>query len=210
MSSKRFSSQDEGSKKKVIVIIILIVIISIILFFMTRSILQIINYSKTGKTTPSKIYYSPDKTINVILDKDLNKAYKFKQYTPLNDYLIELRSENNIDLFIAKKEKLEDKDLNQVVELDCNDYSSQFTNVSNVSSIQEFHTDLSKNAYTYSLQYLEKQSRTPFYLQVAWLEFNDCYYVIDIEMPLNILQDTPEEGSRILTTLLSSITIINS
>ena len=189
-----FRFRRELNIKKILFFTVIAIISIIIIIFTIHSILQVVNMSQTGKTTPSKIYYDKDKSVSIILDKELNKKYKFKQYNSINDYLIELRSENNIDVFISRKEKLEDRDFAQVVQADCQEYVNQFSNYT--------------NAYTYSLQYLEKQSKTPYYLQVTWIEMDDYYYIIDTEMPYSILEETPEEATNILTDILSNINII--
>ena len=203
-----FKFRRELNIKKILLFVAIFLVGGILVFFTIYNLMQFINMGQTGKTTPSKIYYDKDKTVSIILDKELNKKYKFKQYNSINDYLIELRSENNIDVFISRKEKIEDRDFFQVVELDCKEYVNQFSNYTNASQPQEYQTNLSPNAYTYSLQYLEKQSKTPYYLQVTWVEMDDYYYVFDIEMPYSILQDTPDEATLILTDILSNINII--
>ncbi len=203
-----FKFRRELNIKKILFFAVIVIIAIIIIIFTVHSFLQVVNMSQTGKTTPSKIYYDKDKSVSIILDKELNKKYKFKQYNSINDYLIELRSENNIDVFISRKEKLEDRDFAQVVQADCQEYVSQFSNYTNASLPQEFQTNISPSAYTYSLQYLEKQSKTPYYLQVTWIEMDDYYYIIDTEMPYSILEETPEEATNILTDILSNINII--
>ena len=203
-----FRFRRELNIKKILLFASIIIAIIVIAIFTVHNIMQMVNMSQTGKTTPSKIYYDKDKTVSIILDKELNKKYKFKQYNSINDYLIELRSENNIDIFISRKEKIEDRDFFQVVEADCREYVNQFSNYTNASQPQEFQTNISPNAYTYSLQYLEKQSKTPYYLQVTWIEMDDYYYIIDTEMPYSILQETPDEATSILTDILSNINII--
>jgi len=203
-----FRFRRELNIKKILFFAIITIITLVIIICIVHNIMQFVNMTQTGKTTPSKIYYDKDKSVSIVLDRDLNKKYKFKQYNSINDYLIELRSENNIDIFISRKEKLEDKDFAQVVQADCREYVNQFTNYTNASLPQEFQTNISPNAYTYSLQYLEKQTKTPYYLQVTWIEMDDYYYIIDTEMPYSILQETPEEASNVLTDILSNINII--
>ncbi|MCR5186311.1 MAG: hypothetical protein K6D97_04255 [Clostridia bacterium] len=203
-----FRFRRELNIKKILFFAIITIITLVIIICIVHNIMQFVNMTQTGKTTPSKIYYDKDKSVSIVLDKDLNKKYKFKQYNSINDYLIELRSENNIGVFISRKEKLEDKDFAQVVQADCQEYVNQFTNYTNASLPQEFQTNISPNAYTYSLQYLEKQTKTPYYLQVTWIEMDDYYYIIDTEMPYSILQETPEEASNVLTDILSNINII--
>lgn len=208
MIPETFKFRRELNIKKILLIAVLIILIAIVLFFIVKHIIRIANTNQTGKTLSAKTYYDKDKSVSLLLDKELNKKYKFKQYNSINDYILEVRSENNIGIFISKKDLIEDKDFKQVVEADCRGYVEQFSNYTNSSEPQEFQTNLSPNAYTYSLQYLEKSSNTPYYLQVTWIELDDCYYIIDLEMPNSILQETPEEGSAIITDILSNISIM--
>ncbi len=203
-----FRFRKELNVKKILLIVLIIVVIIAIVFLGIMISKKNTGENQNINANTSKVYYDKDKTVSINLNKGLNKKYKFKQYNSINDYLIELRSENNIGVFISKKELIEGRDLFQVVEADCRNYVDQFTNSTNSTTPQEFQTVLSPKAYTYSLQYLEKSNNTPYYLQVTWLELEDCYYVIDIEMPYSILQETPEEGSTVLMDILSNIDII--
>ena len=57
-----------------------------------------------------------------------------------------------------------------------------------MSELREFKKD-DKSIYTYSLDYLDSQIKTAFYLQVIWFETENGYYIIDIEFPLDDLDN---------------------
>lgn len=175
-------------KKLVIVIIVAIAIILGIIF--AASLISKKEEEKIEAEKPNRTFYSDDKSISL----DFLKTYEFKQYNPQNGYLIELRTPNNLNIFVAKKDLLSGKNLYDIASADLKTYINEFTNYSNISELNEFDYNENK-AYTYSLHYLN--SKTPYYLQVIWIETANAYYTLDIEFPLddlnnytNIINDT--------------------
>ena len=175
-------------KKLVIVIIVAIAIILGIIF--AASHISKKEEEKIEAEKPNKTFYSADKSISL----DFLKTYEFKQYNPQKGYLIELRTPNNLNIFVAKKDLLSGKSLYDIASADLKTYINEFTNYSNISELNEFDYNENK-AYTYSLHYLS--SKTPYYLQTIWIETANAYYTLDIEFPLddlnnytNIINDT--------------------
>ena len=97
---------------------------------------------------------------------------------------------------------LQNISFSELVEADLKSYVSQFENSSNISNVSEFDRG-GKPAYTYSLHYLDTNTKTAFYIQTIWIEHNNKYYIIDIEFPLNSLN----ENSKIINEVLNSIVI---
>ena len=174
-----FSDIMDKINKKILFFILFIIVVGVIIFFIVRNVLQMAQIAKTGVVTPSKTFYSIDKDLNITLDK----SFAFKQYNSINDYILELRNPDNYGIFISKKDIIPDKEFEEVVSTDKRVYIEKFEMTSNVSNVRSFSTKLSNNAYTYSFQYLEKQSKTPYHIQVSWIEKENFYYVIDIELP---------------------------
>lgn len=147
---------------------------------------------------PNSIFYGNNKSISLELSKD----YGFKQYKPSNNYLLELRNENNLNIFITEENFIENKTLFEVVSADIKAYIENFNQYSNLSNLTEFDRG-GKPAYTYSFHYLDKNTNVAYYLQSMWIEYNNKYYIIDIEFPL----DSLSENSKIINDILNSLII---
>ena len=175
-------------KKLAIVILIGIALILGIIF--THSLISKKKVEKIESEKPNKTFYSADKSISL----DFLKTYEFAQYAPKDGYLMELRTPKNLNIFVSKNTILPEKTLYDIASADLKTYINEFTNYSNISELNEFDYNGNK-AYTYSLHYLS--SKTPYYLQVIWLETANAYYTLDIEFPLedlnnytNVINDT--------------------
>ena len=116
------------------------------------------------------------------------KEYGFVSYSPSGDKLLELRNDKNLNIFVSSKDLMSNKSLSDIVSADITSYLEEFSNSSNISGITEFvHNE--KPAFTYSFHYLDFSSKTTYYLQVMWLEYENNYYIIDVEFPLDDLYD---------------------
>lgn len=179
-----FSFHRELNIKKILFVSILILLI---LIFIINAILELIQARKEKKleeASPNSIFYDDNNSISL----ELSKQYGLTQYTSTEDYLIELRSENNLDIFISCKQLLKNRSLYDIAYADSLSYKEEFNNYSNLSEIKEF-TQNDSLAYTYSLHYLDSRTKTTFYLQVIWIECENAYYIIDIEFPLDDLNN---------------------
>lgn len=187
-------------KKIIIVVLIILIIISIILwkFFISANNSEAKKITSADSNNQTTTFYSENKKITLTFPN----SYDFIQYKPKNNYLLELRNENNLNIFITKETLLDDTLLSEIVNADLKSYVAQFNNSSNVSNISEFDRG-GTPAYTYSLHYLDSKTNTAYYLQTIWIENNNDYYILDIEFPLNSLN----ENSKIINDILNSIII---
>lgn len=197
-----FSFRKELNIKKIIILILIIpLIIGIVIWKLSPSIEEKVEQKiekKIEDENPNTIFYSENKNISL----ELSKTYNFTQYFPTNNYQLELRNENNLNIFISEEKKLENQVLSEIVSADQAAYISNFDKYSNLSSVSEF--DRNGNlAYTYCFHYLDSKTKTAYYLQTIWLETNENYYILDIEFPL----DTLSENSKIINEILNSLTI---
>lgn len=187
------------NKKKVFLCIGIFLIILIVVILLvkpketqnTKSTLQSI--AKVSDT--HTIYYDKEHSISI----ELLNSYNLKAYLPSNNYLIELRSEDNLDIFVSKKDFINGKNLEKVVHADQKAFIESFENTSNPSEIKQLNIN-DHNAFTYSFHYLDKKQNQIYYLQVTWIEYEDSYYIFDIEFPL----DNLENYTNIITDTLSS------
>ena len=170
------------------------------------SILVFYAYSRKETTFPSK--QTSTKTETTFLSSNQNfsltlpNSYNLKQFETKSNYILELKNENNFNIFVSEENSIPNINFVDLVNADIQSYVSQFENSSNISNVSEF--DRGGNpAYTYSLHYLDPNTKTAFYLQTIWLEFNNKYYIIDIEFPLNSLN----ENSSIINDILNAIVI---
>ena len=138
----------------------------------------------TNNVTNTTTFFNSDGSIYL----ELPNTYGLQQYASKNDYLIELRSNIDLNIFISSKNKIEGKSLKDIVYADKLSFVENFQTVSNISEIKELIIN-GNNACTYSFHYLDENLNTTFYIQVSWLEINNNYYVFDIEFPLNDLNN---------------------
>lgn len=170
-----------------------IILIIIILLF---TIIHIKN-NNSQVATPNNsdlndIFVDSDNLVSL----EISKLYKLKQFTPKDDYILELRSDDNLDIFLTKKDKLEDATLKSVASSDNKTFTEKFEKKSNISELKELNLN-GIQAYTYSLHYLDQNLNEAYYLQVVWIELDNEYYIFDFEFPLdnlstyaNIVSDT--------------------
>ena len=171
-------------KKVLVIILIVIILIACISVNIikknntTESEQQSI--SNTKVQNKSSIFYSDDKSISI----ELLNSYKLKKYD--SDYLLELRSDDNLNIFVDKNPAIENKNLSDLMEKDKTAFLSTFEASSNISEIKQISIN-DNPIYTYSFHYLDNNLNTTFYLQVMWLQIDDTYYTFDVEFPLDSL-----------------------
>lgn len=182
--------------KKVICIAVILIILIILI------IILIINKSLNKKTSSneqinekSTIFYSNDNSISIELSNNLN----LKNYNSNLGYLLELRSDNNLNIFISKENAIENKSLLEIVNADKTSFLSTFESSSNLSDIKELSVN-NNPAFTYSFHYLDKVLSKAFYIQIAWLQIDNIYYIFDIEFPLNDLSFNTNIASNVLSS----------
>lgn len=193
-----FSFRKELNIKKIAILaIIIVLIIGIVIWKLFPPVKKTIE-EKVEDSNPIASFSSQNGNINL----DLSKEYNFTQYYPINNYLLELRNEDNLNIFIAEGGKIQNQVFSEVVSADQTAYIANFNKYSNLSSVSEFNLSGSL-AYTYSFHYLDTKTKIAYYLQTIWIEKNDKYYIIDIEFPL----DSLNENSKIINDVLNSLTI---
>lgn len=193
-----FSFRKELNIKKIVLVILIIFCIMGIILWNLFSPNEKTEKENSNIENLNSVFYSENKKVSLTL----SNSYKFIQYKPNSNYILELRNEDNLNIFITEENLLENLTFSELVSADLKSYVSQFANSSNVSNISEFNKD-GKPAYTYSFHYLDSNTKTAYYLQTIWIEYNDKYYIIDVEFPLSSLN----ENSKIINDILNSITI---
>ncbi len=176
-----FEFHKELNLKKILIVIAILLIIIFLIIFIPKTGKEI-KEKQIENAKPNSTFSSTDNSINI----ELSKKYEFTEYIPAQDYILELRSSNKTNVFVSKKSLYENKTLESVVSADKNSYISKFKSYSNLSNITELVVN-GFPAYTYSFHYLNKKSA--YYLQIFWIETESGYYVIDVEFPLNSLND---------------------
>ena len=184
-------------KKILIALLIVFIIAGLILWKVFSPNEESSSITIKDEVTESK-FYSKNKNFSLTL----SSSYNFTQHESTTNYILELRNENNLNIFVAEENLLQNISFSKLVEADLKSYVSQFENSSNISNVSEFDRG-GKPAYTYSLHYLDTNTKTAFYIQTIWIEHNNKYYIIDIEFPLNSLN----ENSKIINEVLNSIAI---
>lgn len=185
-------------KKVIIISTIFVLILIILIVWIAKKISTPAPAPNVEITETSTIFSSNDKSVSV----ELSNTLGLKNYNSGLDYLIELRSDNNLDIFISKKEIFPNKSLQDVVNADKLAFLEKFENYSNLSDAKELNVN-GNQAYTYSFHYLDKNLNQAFYLQIVWLQIGDIYYIFDIEFPLDDLVF----NTNVVTDVLSNFRI---
>lgn len=185
--------------KVLVVAASLLIIILIAFVFFTPNNNKNKEQTKIGSEThENKILDFKDKNNEIILS--LDSSYGLSQFDSIQDYILELRSEDNLNIFIEKKILSTDKILYNIVTKDKEDYIKKFNSISNISDIREITLADGTIGYTYGFHYLDKRTRQTYYLQIIWIQKNTSYYITSIEFPLDKL----DSYSKIINELTTN------
>lgn len=190
-----FQFHRELNVKKIIIVVTIIILLIFLIFFVPKKIKKI-QEKKIEDSNPNSTFISNDEKISLVLSKD----YNLSKYKPTQDYILELRSPDNIDVFISHKDLIENRDLNTIISNDRNSYIEKFSSYSNLSNIADLTID-GKQAYSYSFHYLD--NKTAYYLQIIWIQTETGYYIIDVEFPL----ETLNTNHKVITDLITNFKI---
>ena len=193
-----FEFRKELNIKKILIVLLIIFIITGIILWKVFSPSEESSSVKIKDEVTESKFYSKNKNFSLTL----SSSYNFVQFDPAESHILELRNENNLNIFVAEENLLQNLTLAELVEADLKSFVAQFKKSSDISNVTEFDRG-GKPAYTYSFHYLDSNTKTAYYLQTIWIEYNDRYYIIDIEFPLNSLN----ENSKIINDVLNSIVI---
>ena len=193
-----FEFRKELNIKKILIVLLIIFIITGLILWKVFSPSEESSSVKIKDEVTESKFYSKNKNFSLTL----SSSYNFVQFDPAESHILELRNENNLNIFVAEENLLQNLTLAELVEADLKSFVAQFKKSSDISNVTEFDRG-GKPAYTYSFHYLDSNTKTAYYLQTIWIEYNDRYYIIDIEFPLNSLN----ENSKIINDVLNSIVI---
>lgn len=182
-------------KKVVIISIILLIILILIIVLIARKISSPKENENAKETTASTIFQSSDNSVSI----ELPKSFKLKSYHSNLNYLMELRSEDELNIFLSKQDMLKNQTLSAIIEADKLTFLNNFESYSNLSDTKELSVN-NHLAYTYSFHYLDKTLNQAFYLQVTWLQIEDILYIFDIEFPLDDLPFNTNISSSVLSS----------
>ena len=200
----KFSDYRQLNIKKVIIAvsIALLLIVSIVVFSISRkmensdTIENNNNVVAEKVTSKTEVFYDIDDTISI----EIPRKYELKQ-THNSEYLIKLSSDYNMDIYISKMEKIENRPLSSIARADKLAYLEEYNASSNVSDIKELTVN-GNLAYTYSFHYLDENLTKAFYIQVVLLELEDGIYVFDIDFPLNELTTYTNVTTEVLENFI--------
>jgi len=185
-------------KKVIIICLILVIILISLIVVIARKISSPKENDNTKKPTSSTVFNSPDHSVSI----ELPNTFNLKSYNSNLNYLIELRSKDNLNIFLSKETTTQNQNLANIIEADKLAFLSNFDSYSNLSDTKELSVN-NHLAYTYSFHYLDKNLNQAFYLQVTWLQIENTFYIFDIEFPLNDLAF----NTNITSTVLSSFKV---
>lgn len=178
---------------------IIIIIIAFVFFTPNNNNEKPLLTNTINKTHENKISDFKSKNNEIILS--LNNSYGLSQFDSIQDYILELRSEDNLNIFIEKKNLSTDTILYNLVNKDKEIYIKEFNSISNISDIREITMADGTIGYTYGFHYLDNQMKKPFYLQIIWIQKDSNYYILSAEFPLDKLDTYSKIINEITTNL---------
>ena len=167
------------------IILIVSIIISIIILITVICIFAINSHKKAlsfGKDLgENRLFTGKNDSVTVTVSKD----YKLKQYNTYLDYLLELRNDNNLSIFVKKIDNslIGNKTLANLIRGDRTTYIKEFNSVTNLSEIIDFTVN-NNSASTYNFQYVDTKQNQTYYLQVVFLQIDNNIYVFDFDFPI--------------------------
>ena len=124
-----FEFRKELNIKKILILsLILIIVIAIIIFGISKKSNKK-GEEKIEASNPNSIFYDSNQTISLTLPK----AYGFTQYKPSGNYILELRTDKNLNIFVSENNSLENKSLKDIASSDIKVYINEFQQYSNLS-----------------------------------------------------------------------------
>ena len=183
-----------------------VIFVAIVALFLLVILIELITTPIKKKKLQAIEDSNPNSTFtdnNSLISITIPKKYELSQYTPSQNYLIEVRSPNNLNIFVSNKEIVDNRNLVDIVSADKRSYLEEFNKYSNLSDITEISVNGGLQAYTYSFHYLDNKMKKSFYLQIIWIQTETGYYIIDVEFPL----DDISSYANIITDITSSFKI---
>ena len=151
-----FSNYRQLNIKKVIIVVLILIllVVSITVFIISRTMKHENTENTVLKTenieAKTEVFYSVDKSVSI----ELPKKYQLKQVHN-SEYLIKLSSDENMDVYISKMEKIENRPLSSIARADKLSYLEEYNAYSNLSDLKELNVN-GISAYTYSFHYLDE------------------------------------------------------
>lgn len=195
-----FHKQLNIAKVATVVFFAIIIISLAVIFFIPKK--EAPN-KKLNTTENVKNENKPFEDKNQLISLTLDKSYGLAQYDSTQDYILELRSDNDLNIFIEKEKIIPDRILYNIVNKDKEIYIKEFSTTSNISDIREVSFTNGSKGYTYCFHYQDSKTKKPYYLQIIWAQGIDNYYVISIDFPLDKLTTF----SRIINEITNGIKI---
>ena len=109
----------------VIISIIIFLFLIVIIVEISQNIFIKIEDKKVEDTSPNNIFYSNNKEISL----EIAKKYELKQSHSSDKYLIELKSNISLNIYISKKDIIENKELSEIVSADKRAFLEEFDHV---------------------------------------------------------------------------------
>ena len=174
--------KDEITPPRIIIAVILLLFVIVIITEIIGNVFKKTEEIKIEQTNPNAIFFSNDKKVSL----EVSKKYELKQESSNEDYLIEVKSASNLNIFVSKRDFIPNKTFAEVVAADKRAFLDEFEATSNISDLTDIKTN-NNSGFTYSFQYLDQNTKKVYYLQTIWVEAEDGYYILDIEFPQEYL-----------------------
>lgn len=194
-----FEFRNRLNLKKVFITIAIIILIILLIFFAFKS-KKGPDIKKVKSENEKSLFTSTDNSMSL----EFSSKYELAPYKSTGDYILELRSSKNVAIFVSRKDLVERKSLYNLVSTDRTSYINGFSNQSNLSEMAELNIN-GFPSYTYSFNYVDTtDGNVSYYLQIFWIQTDKGYYIIDVEFPLDLLN----ENSNIINELAESFKVM--
>lgn len=174
-----FRNLEQKQKTLIVGIIVsIIILITLISIFAINSHKKALSFGKD--LGENRLFTGKNDSVKVTVSKE----YKLKQYNTYLDYLLELRNDNNLSIFVKKLDNslIGNKTLANLIRGDRTTYIKEFNSVTNLSEITDFNVN-NNSASTYNFQYVDTNQNQTYSLQVVFLQIDNNIYVFDFDFP---------------------------
>ena len=179
-------------------IIIILLIIAIILGIATFVFLNFYNNNPNSNTLVNK------KNSNYLVDNNftisVDSSYNLKDFSPKNNFLLELHSENNFNVYISKLENPDNYSLYMISKADLSSYPSNFQNVTELSELKNVTLN-GFDSYSYSFKYLDSTNSVNYYMNIFLVQIRNSIYVFNFDFPVSNLNSFNSMVSNIVNSI---------
>lgn len=179
-------------------IIITLLIIALLLGIITFVLFKFYNNNQNSNilTSQENSTFLIDNNFTITIDP----SYKLKEFSPMPNFLLELHSENNFNIYINKLENPDNYSLYMISKADLSSYPSNFQNVTELSELKN-STLNGFDSYNYDFKYLDPTSSITYFMNIFFTQIRNSIYVFNFDFPVSNYEQYKNQINSIVSTI---------